>query len=205
MNCSDLLKVGFIDSYYELLYAVRYIILVEKSLINATHGFFESASPQPLSKGEGQTAESRATNPLLRSGLMLAGAAYSLNNPRTLTVEEILSGKERIEDGVLTAYEAMNLNLDNTELVVLSACETGLCDGRRVGKRSCSLLKIVHGSQSEYRNRNMYYLIYCISTANTFCRQSASCVLKKSTSFLPILSAGNKRIVYLSADEPVKI
>jgi CHAT domain-containing protein len=51
------------------------------------------------------------SNPLFRSGLLLANAQEAM--------------KENGE-GVLTAFEAMNLKLDNTELVVLSACETGL-------------------------------------------------------------------------------
>ena len=65
----------------------------------ATHGFFEP------------TAET--LNPLLQSGLILAGAAA-----------EGQSGPD--QDGILTALEVTGMNLSGTQLVVLSACETGL-------------------------------------------------------------------------------
>ena len=47
---------------------------------------------------------------MIRSGIALAGAS-----------DQYATG----EDGLVTAYEVISLNLDATELVVLSACETG--------------------------------------------------------------------------------
>ncbi|NEQ81057.1 MAG: tetratricopeptide repeat protein, partial [Moorea sp. SIO2I5] len=68
----------------------------------ATHGFFENAPNQKLS--------TLYDNPMLLSGLVLAG----FKQKRT-----------GAENGVLTALEAVGLNLSGTELVVLSACDTG--------------------------------------------------------------------------------
>jgi CHAT domain-containing protein/Tfp pilus assembly protein PilF len=80
----------------------------------ATHGFFlEDAPPMQPSKDGKEKAISLATNPLLRSGLALAG--FNLR-------------KSGNEDGVLTALEVAGLNLAGTKLVVLSACETGIGD-----------------------------------------------------------------------------
>jgi CHAT domain-containing protein/Tfp pilus assembly protein PilF len=75
----------------------------------ATHGYFSD-----------EVLRTSRHNDYLNSGLMLAGASNTLYYRRN----QISFSPE--EDGVLTAYEAMNLNLDHTELVVLSACETGL-------------------------------------------------------------------------------
>ena len=56
---------------------------------------------------------------MIRSGLILAGANQAWQNKPSLSDRE---------DGILTAYEISQMNLQNTELVVLSACETGLGD-----------------------------------------------------------------------------
>ncbi|MGC3943912.1 MAG: CHAT domain-containing protein [Chryseolinea sp.] len=93
------------------------------SLIHiATHGYFLQ-DVERTGTAFGVSIENANENPLLRSGLMLANAAATVSGRR-------MPNLESNDNGVLTAYEAMNLNLEGTELVVLSACETGLGDIR---------------------------------------------------------------------------
>lgn len=84
----------------------------------ATHGYFlQDTAASGHSGGEiGQEVGIEVRNPLLRSGLFLAGA-----NRRGQTGDS-----DRLDDGILTAFEVSAMNLQGTEWVVLSACESGL-------------------------------------------------------------------------------
>jgi len=97
-----------------------------KVAVFATHGFFLPQQQTDL-KSEFlrivETAENILRdlsgkpyeNPLLRCGLLLSGC-----NQKDAVVGA--------DDGILTGAEVTGLNLRGTELVVLSACETGLGD-----------------------------------------------------------------------------
>ncbi|WP_233583418.1 CHAT domain-containing tetratricopeptide repeat protein [Corallococcus sp. CA053C] len=95
----------------------------------ATHGFFLEDAPSPLDSravasfgalGEDTLASSPA-DPLLRSGLVLAGASAPVpsgDSTRALAPDNAL----------VTALELAGLDLWGTQLVVLSACDTGRGD-----------------------------------------------------------------------------
>lgn len=75
----------------------------------ATHGYWAKIDYKV-------TSGYRMFNAMVNSGLLLAGVVnYYSQDELAMT-----------HDGILTAYEAQNLDLEDTELVVLSACETGL-------------------------------------------------------------------------------
>ncbi len=97
----------------------------------ATHGFFLpdpkhdandealGLSVQDMRAGSPLSRLSAVENPLLRAGLALAGANTWLQEH-----EQVLDPDA--EDGILNGVDVSGLDLLDTELVTLSACDTGL-------------------------------------------------------------------------------
>lgn len=107
----------------------------------ATHGFFYREDTVRKDH-EGRNIFQSASDPLLRSGLVLAGGNLKWNGEPV---------PKDIEDGILTAKEVASMNLNNTKLTVLSACETGLGDIK--GSEG------VYGLQRAFKAAGVDYLI----------------------------------------------
>jgi len=145
----------------------------------ATHGFFFPDPKQQKRRDNlmfqqmGDNTYYIADNPLMRSGLLFAGA------------NTIWSGGEipgELEDGVLTAYEVSNMNLFNTKLVTLSACETGLGDIK--GSEG------VYGLQRSFKMAGVDYLIMSLwQVPDKETQEFMSLFYKNLTSGQPIAKA----------------
>jgi CHAT domain-containing protein len=91
----------------------------------ATHGFFFAdpikSNPTTFELLQNKNNKYKlGDDPLLRSGLILSGANATWGKTDSFSTTT--------EDGILTSYEIANTDLSGCQLVVLSACETGLGD-----------------------------------------------------------------------------
>jgi hypothetical protein len=152
----------------------------------ATHGFFlpveESRKNLFMMQRIGNQQPERATvDPMLRSGLIMAGGNKAWQGDTI---------PEGIEDGVLTAKEISRMDLRGTDLVVLSACETGLGDVSSEG---------VFGLQRSFKQAGVETLVMSLWE-----------VSDKATSYMMtefysgLLSGKEKRVAFLEAKQKCK-
>lgn len=151
----------------------------------ATHGFFlANASKVEADKVLGIETSTAKKNPLHRSGLMLAGCESTI-------MEENID-RSTSNNGILTAYEAMNLSYENTDLVVLSACETGLGD-IKVGEG-------VYGLQRSFQVAGAKAVIMSLWQVNDDATQQLM-----SSFYKYFAASGNKQEAFLKAQKELKL
>ncbi len=149
----------------------------------ATHGFFSPKNEVSANEALTMSESEASQNPLLRTGLLLTGAGDLLNKT---------AHNYNMESGILTAYEAMNLNLDQTDLVVLSACETGL------GELSAG--EGVYGLQRAFLVAGAKTLIMSMFKVDDEATQKLMVKFYKKW-----LETGNKRDSFVEAKKEVRV
>jgi CHAT domain-containing protein len=108
----------------------------------ATHAYFlEDHTPAEGTKRIGTEPRAGAGNPQLRSGLLMSNCDDVFS--------EDYYPSSSAENGLLSAHEIATLNLDNTELTVLSSCNTGISP-RDAGEGFYSLQKAFMAAGSKH-------------------------------------------------------
>lgn len=151
----------------------------------ATHGFFlPDVSRYKREKILGIEISKAQENPLHRSGLILAGAEETMY--RNGQADHSTS-----DNGILTAYETMNMPLENTDLVILSACETGLGD--------------IKAGEGVYGLQRAFQVAGAKSMIMSLWQVSDDATMLLMTEFYKEYAAsGDKRAAFIKAQQVVK-
>ncbi len=151
----------------------------------ATHGFY--IPEDEIKKNRQQLAfaisddESDTENSLNFSGLLLAGANYTLTGNRT---------PRDLDDGVLTAKEIAKVNLSDADLVVLSACQTGLGEIKDDG---------VFGIQRGFKKAGAKSLLMSLWSVSDQATR-----LMMSTFYANLMSGQTKHEAFLNAQKTLR-
>lgn len=151
----------------------------------ATHGFFfkdeEARKRDYFQAFNLEPSRDIEDNSLKRSGLILAGGQRAwLNQPIPANVE----------DGILLAEEIATMDLSGTDLVVLSACQTGLGEITSEG---------VFGLQRAFKKAGVQTLIMSL-----WCVDDNATSLMMQTFYEHLLSGHSKREAFAIAQQAVK-
>jgi CHAT domain-containing protein len=152
----------------------------------ATHGFFlpieESHKNLFMQLRMGDQQETGGgIDPMLRSGLIMAGGNRAWQGGTV---------SDSIEDGVLTAREISRMDLRGTDLVVLSACETGLGDVSSEG---------VFGLQRSFKQAGVHTLVMSLWEVNDDATKYFM-----TEFYSNLLSGKDKRTAFLEAKRKCK-
>jgi CHAT domain-containing protein len=152
----------------------------------ATHGFFlpieESRKNLFMQMRMGDQQEpGDGIDPMLRSGLIMAGGNRAWQGGTV---------SDSIEDGVLTAREISRMDLRGTDLVVLSACETGLGDVSSEG---------VFGLQRSFKQAGVHTLVMSLWEVNDDATKYFM-----TEFYSNLLSGKDKRTAFLEAKRKCK-
>ena len=152
----------------------------------ATHGFYMTESQAErndffASNPFATQSSGVGVSPLQRSGLLLAGGNKAWKG-------EVIP--EGVEDGVLTAAEISSLDLNRCDVVVLSACETGLGEITDEG---------VFGLQRAFKNAGVNTIIMSLWEVDD---QATSLMMQ--TFYSNLVKGKSKRASFSAAQNEVR-
>lgn len=142
----------------------------------ATHGFSYSNGQDWLK------SSTSMTDPLSLSGLLFSGCNNYMQHPEDFPSD--------IDDGILTAQEISQLNLQNLQLTVLSACQTGTGTLQEDG---------VFGVQRGFKKAGAHTLVMSLWSVN-----DAATMLMMTSFYKALLNGNSRHDAFLEAQKIVR-